>query len=856
LLTPEGWLQKGSPAINSGLPLDFLRDIHNEPRSANPDAGADEFTDTDDDGLPDLLDSQGVSGPIVDSDGDGLSNLQEQAMGTNPSSRDSDKDGVSDGDEALVNFTNPTTKIDGDGDGDTIPDDLEKHLSRQFLANQPDPAIWGTYMAGLEAGDLDATHDYTGDGISACELAAKLTPGAAVAPPVTGFLVEPQSRFNYIAAWAKITSYPPFEEIRVNYIAGGLENSSWFFGSVDDMSPAYLASRIDSVPWEPSSMSGSGLDVWPSVLRANDYFDPNHIRDHFRYTGYSNFGEWEYDAPMSGLTTRCQGGIKQTRFRVMATRADHDPLLENFLKLIVIRDNKMVPSPLKLSVEPLTIQIPKGEFFTKWFELNAPIVDGVSTDVILLPVEIMSDLNNDGKITAADNPLRDAAMASGATDEIKDKGTEFIFQNDTLSNGAWDREDTDPARPATAKDDDDAEEITIKPGITEGEVWLDHPAIAGLSFYKTRECNAADKVNLSPNSKFTVSASNPFPGKLFMRADGTLAYPEANPQFEGDLVLKIKVGTAGQEIEAVKMKLTVVKQLGAKKYFHAARDYIMENNARIFVRDKAYGSSTSFRVVSMLEESARMYPIDAARRTTGAAFKGIDQVNAAYDGSIHVVVNGNMNFFSDDRFNGTVGNVAAALQGLITDKCHGRLVRMNSYDAAVSSDNTSSTSSPQGSDLAGDTYGRYIAQYNQDNKYSLAAGRVPLPSPSGGPSAAMGGLSTNYSNADRVNREYQLIGYSKCTDPNKGIVFTATQLTGTGSGPSLADDAKKSGVAALPGGDADDLQILLLDGGTSTAMSHAKPDGSLSTRVKKGKHTGTLYYINTYLLFYCEKPRP
>jgi hypothetical protein len=283
----------------------------------------------------------------------------------------------------------------------------------------------------------------------------------------------------------------------------------------------------------------------------------------------------------------------------------------------------------------------------------------------LLPVDLISDLNNDGQITAADNPLRDAAMAGGATDEIKDKGTEFIFHNDTLSNGIWDKEDTDPAKPASEKNDDDAEEITIKPGITEGEVWLDHPAIAGLSFYKTRECNAADKVNLSPSSKFTVSASNPFPDKLFMRADGTLTYPDADPQFAGDLVLKIKVGTNGQEIEALKMKLTVVKQLGAKKYFHAARDYIMENNSRIFVRDKAYGSSTSFRVVSMLEELARMYPIDAARRTTGAPFKGIDQVNAAYDGSIHVVVNGNMNFFSDDRFNGTVGNIAAALQGLM-----------------------------------------------------------------------------------------------------------------------------------------------------------------------------------------------
>jgi len=212
------------------------------------------------------------------------------------------------------------------------------------------------------------------------------------------------------------------------------------------------------------------------------------------------------------------------------------------------------------------------------------LIDKVS----LVTVDLISDLNNDGQITAADNPLRDAAMESGATDEIKDKGTEFIFHNDNLSNGAWDKEDTDPARPTTAKDDDDAEEIIIKPGITEGEVWLDHPAISGLSFYKTRECKQADKVNLSPTNKFTVSASNPFPDKLFIRAEGSLAYPDANPQVEGDLVLKIKIGTNGQEIEAVKMKFTIVKEFGAKKYFSASDDYIGENNTEVFIRDKGF----------------------------------------------------------------------------------------------------------------------------------------------------------------------------------------------------------------------------------------------------------------------------
>ena len=258
-----------------------------------------------------------------------------------------------------------------------------------------------------------------------------------------------------------------------------------------------------------------------------------------------------------------------------------------------------------------------------------------------------------------------------------------------------------------------------------------------------------------------------------------------------------------------------------------------------------------------------MYPIDAARRASGVPLKGIEQVNAEFQGQIHVAVNGNMNFFSDDRFNGFIGNLAAAAQGLITDRCHGRIVRMNTYDSAVSSDNTDTSTAPAGSAFAGEQYGRYVAQYDQQNKFVFAAGRVPLTStapdqPTGGPSAAMGGLSTNYSDSNRTDREYQFIGYAKCAEENKGIVFTATQITGTGSGPSLAEDAKKSGVSSLPGGDADDIQILLLDGGTSTALAYAKPttpNDTLKTAVKEGKHIN-LYYINTYLLFHCAKPRP
>ena len=441
-------------------------------------------------------------------------------------------------------------------------------------------------------------------------------------------------------------------------------------------------------------------------------------------------------------------------------------------------------------------------------------------------------MNNDGQITAADNPLRDAAMASGATDEIKDKGTEFIFHNDTLSNGIWDKEE--PGRPAAEINDDDAEEITIKPGITEGEVWLDHPAIAGLSFYKTREC--IDKVNLSPTSKFTVSASNPFPPKLFMRADGTLTYPDANPQFEGDLVLKIKVGTNGSEIEAVKMKLTVVKSLGAKKYFNAARDYIFENNTKTFSNFKQY-DSYRYRIVSMREEATSMFPIDTYDHIADTnRLAGIDAVKASYGSN--VIINGNFCFFS-----------GIFLPGGTTNRCEGRICVAGNILRPPSDDTHH--------DLGG-AIGRYIGNTLEPpsfpyNSFVFGAGPIPEPATI---DHGLGGLSTNYNLSSRQHTPNQVVGRAKGVEYGKGVVFTATNPVGKGGAATeFSVDAKNSGVQSLNGGDADDLELLFLDGGTSVGLVLENPSGVQETLIKGSKHNGFVYYINTYLLFESEKPR-
>ena len=85
------------------------------------------LVDTDGDGLTDVDEVLFGSDPMLaDTDGDGLKDGDEQRAGTNPVTVDSDGDTLSDGQEVLVFFTSP---INPDSDGDGMNDNVD-----------PDPA--------------------------------------------------------------------------------------------------------------------------------------------------------------------------------------------------------------------------------------------------------------------------------------------------------------------------------------------------------------------------------------------------------------------------------------------------------------------------------------------------------------------------------------------------------------------------------------------------------------------------------------------------------------------------------------------------------------------------------------------
>jgi len=146
------------------------------PNYLDTDADGDGTPDTDEgvadadgDGIPNYLDPDDNDGPNGDKDGDGLTNADEQTLGTDPDDADSDGDGINDFVEtdggSMIDTDSDGTidALDTDSDGDEIPDSQEgvNDVDNDGIPNYRDTDADGDGIPDVEEGTVDSD----GDGI-------------------------------------------------------------------------------------------------------------------------------------------------------------------------------------------------------------------------------------------------------------------------------------------------------------------------------------------------------------------------------------------------------------------------------------------------------------------------------------------------------------------------------------------------------------------------------------------------------------------------------------------------------------------------------------------------------------------
>ena len=511
---------------------------------------------------------------------------------------------------------------------------------------------------------------------------------------------------------------------------------------------------------------------------------------------------------------------------------------------------------------------------------------GKKTLLTLLPVDLISDLNNDGQITAADNPLRDAAMASGATDEIKDKGTEYILQDDVMSNGAWDNQDQNgnicfdwpqygnlDRAPASGEMDDDAIAIEVK-APSFGVAWFTHEAIGSLSFFREKECLNAIAINLE--QPFDLSTQ--LPERLWIKFRPTVSIVGT---VKGKLTFHIGKSTS-EEWGKIDLPLTLVPDFGCEKFFEAARNYMFERNTKVFIWDYKMPDRLNplqiFRLCVMREEATTAKGYDAYANNK----KGIGAVAlAAGVNQPTVMVNGNQCFFRagyDEIIEPDLAWDLAHMLNQIADGCHGRII-IAGATTGISLDNFDNTTKPaRGSDLAGpdpipvgtiagndgilgtaDDILNPMAGNPGGKFFSLSGTTWNFAAGQATGTDAVGGLSSNYASSVRSDLPHQMVGRAPCGEQGKGCVFTATQIYGVGQALAFAAAAKKSGNQMLNAStDVLAQQLFILDSGDgSLALEHIDPVGNIrKAYIGRKSAIGFPYYVNNYVQFWATKPRP
>ncbi len=529
------------------------------------------------------------------------------------------------------------------------------------------------------------------------------------------------------------------------------------------------------------------------------------------------------------------------RFELVSPVALLDPVLQSY----VICETTLPPEgdPVVTPLRAFELTLPEGQLTGPRVVVDEPppAIGPAGRHISLTAVELYTDMNNDGRMDDADagwtnygyrtvpEPSPNATQAEIAAQLAEhgatiDKGTEFIFVNDALSNGAWDKED--PDAPGTTTTDDDAERLVIQTGLYSGKCWLEHPAIAGLKFY--RESTLTNEVTLTQaNPTILDTHGDPTgPWTLHMRAEGPFTFPDPdNPQIEGDLKLMVQGPSGGPPVEAAKMKLTVVQGLGATKHHLAAIDYINEKNTtnytnRLTAVGTVFDRHTYYAIMN--RSRTELFGINAGP----SALKGITEVkNSAAWKEMSAIINATYNYDETTPDNG--------------------FVHLHAGEQYVRSHTDPTTLTHWDQTCSFKLQPRLYLAFGGSGIFAFGSGHVPTTASDGA-----GALKTESDIAASLEA-YSLVSFIQVGDLELICVASSEWSLLDGETAGKFHTALKSGTSAST--------IIHCDGGRNVALATGNETATgMTTRIEGPAHLGSPFtrYPKTYLGFKSTKVRP
>ena len=451
-LAPDSWLAVSDPSVAIGTEM-------GKPVTLTQNNG----------GTPDRLFFR-VSITDTDTDGDGLTDHEETLAGTDPFKPDSDDDGVRDFDELSETHTNPL--LAQDLDADDIPDDLEKHLSMQFLALHPAVEYWGAPVhAALAAGNLDPAITYPGVGTSVVEMVETLVALGAYPAGTDVAFIQPQHHINSLGGSSEPATVfdPPTVTGNYGYSTSGNQSGSTPLTSPADLYPSYLSSRIGNLPWFKSH----DLPVYP--YRSNEWMAGD---------GYTTFSSVETTPGVR----EAGGTMEHRRFRLVAPGLRHPPITFHYVIASTTESLADGATEQLVSTRTETLSIPDGSLYSGWIAFEPDIADGTVKRQRIVPFSAAVDLNRDGIITpytGDDTTTEEKPYVFWSNNDCDDGHS---VDTEVNGNADWEEDDLEYVsdRPASGDDERDQPDcwtprISCRRDLEDfSRLWLDLKGAAGL----------------------------------------------------------------------------------------------------------------------------------------------------------------------------------------------------------------------------------------------------------------------------------------------------------------------------------------------------------------------------------------